>query len=92
MKLQYAAYIASLKKHGHQLTAYRCPDCDKEIETLVPPKGDQYDSLTICPHCGREHFKIVHSDGRVDARLAFTKRGHRVGRTHAARRAAGGTS
>lgn len=79
---KYEAYFARLKKNGDKLSAYRCPYCTKEIETLVPPRGDQYDSLVECPHCGEIHFKVVDDRGHVGTtKLVFIQRARRVGRT-----------
>lgn len=62
----YSAHIAVLKKAGVALTEYPCPYCSKTIETRVPAKSDQYDSVTTCPHCEKWHFKVVYDDGRVE--------------------------
>lgn len=78
---KYKAYIARLKKSGAKLSAYFCPHCAKEIEALVPPRGDRYDSMVECPHCGEMHFKIVDDRGHVDTKLVFIQRARRAGRT-----------
>lgn len=85
LKQEYTAYISRLKKSRTKLVAYPCPACREEIETLVPPKGRKYDSLTECPHCRELHFKVVDAGGRVGVRLVYVERARRLGGTRAAR-------
>jgi len=67
----YDAHIARLKKSGAALTEYACPDCQQPIETLAPPNGQQFSSMVTCPHREKQHFKVVHDDGRVECFVPF---------------------
>lgn len=67
-KEQYHAYIERLRAEGRPLARYACPDCDELLETLQPSADDEpYDTLTVCPHCDRQHFKVVWASGAVEA-------------------------
>ncbi len=65
---EYKAFIARAKVNGAILTSYLCHHCDEWIETLVPPKGDVWDSAVVCPHCNSLHFKVVDDSGHVSVR------------------------
>lgn len=90
LKQQYTAYIARLKKRGDKLASYRCPHCREQIEAPAPPRGQKWDSMVECPHCGNLHFKIVSANRRVEVSPVYIERARRTGRTHAARVRAGG--
>jgi hypothetical protein len=56
---EHDAYMAHWKASGRRTLMYAAPCCGATIETTAPPKGETWDSLTICPHCGEMHFKVV---------------------------------
>lgn len=64
----YLAHVARAKANGAALTSYLCHYCNEWIETLVPPKGDVWDSAVVCPYCNRLHFKVVDDAGHVTVR------------------------
>jgi putative FmdB family regulatory protein len=77
---RYNEYIDRLKKSGAQLTEYRCPDCGRTIEAIVPPKAQVYGSMVECPHCRKMHFKAVFDDGAVNiTRRPFARRARSAG-------------
>jgi hypothetical protein len=66
----YNAWIARVPVT--KLSTFDCPCCAESVQTLRPPKGQTWDSLTICPHCESMCFKVAHDDGRVDAYVPET--------------------
>lgn len=48
-----------LKAGGAKLVSFPCPACNSGIETLPAPKGEQWDSLSSCPHCEALYMKIT---------------------------------
>lgn len=61
----YTRWRARQKQKGAPMRVYCCPHCKGDIETLVPPEGQVYDSMVSCPHCARMHFKVVSAEGEV---------------------------
>lgn len=61
---RYLAHIERVRKTGKRLAAYGCPGCNFAIETLVPARGEQFDTLVECPKCGDQHFRIIRNPRR----------------------------
>lgn len=55
----YTEYNDRLKAEGIKLIAFSCPSCNESIETRPAPKGDTWDTLSNCPHCGSMFMKIT---------------------------------
>lgn len=89
---KYNVWIARMRKAGAKLAVYACPTCHEKIEALVPPRGDQYDSLVECPYCEELHFKAVDANGHVNVKLVCVERARRVGRASATRERLRGAS
>jgi hypothetical protein len=62
---RYNKHIEVRKARGERLASYKCPSCEGTIECSIPARGQIYDSLVECPHCGKMHFKVVYDDGDV---------------------------
>lgn len=61
----YKAYMAKWKRSGNRWGRYRCPDCKALVEAGKPSeRGEQWDSLRTCPHCGLCHMFIA-TYGRI---------------------------
>lgn len=68
LKEWYLAYIERLRAEGRPLLSYKCPCCGEAIEIQRPGAGAILDSMSICVHCDRMHFRISYGDaGRVEA-------------------------
>ena len=60
---QHDDYVARVKASGAPTRTYRTPCCGKELEDPVPHEpGDQWDSLTQCPHCNALYMKVARAD------------------------------
>jgi uncharacterized protein with PIN domain len=68
LKKKYLEFVEKLHRKGVALSSYGCPQCGFKIETVTPPAGQTFDSICQCPECEYTHYKIVHSDGSVEAR------------------------
>jgi hypothetical protein len=55
---EYRAYIAAQKAKGTKLRKYRAPCCGGELEDIVPPRGQVWDSMMCCPYCGGSFFRV----------------------------------
>lgn len=64
---EYTDWLARMRRARVPLAPYCCPECDGEIECVIPPEGQVYDTLACCPHCGGYHFRVVTADGVVTA-------------------------
>lgn len=58
---------------------YKCPDCNKAIETRIPTKAlvsekGFWDSLVECPHCKKLHFKKVWPNGKIEVLIIRQKK------------------
>ena len=62
LRAKHNAYMFQWKASGRRTLAYTAPCCGATIETTAPPKGETWDSLATCPHCGELHFKVVTFD------------------------------
>lgn len=62
---KHQACIAAAKARGARIAAFKCPDCAKAIETLRPPRGDTWDSMSTCPHCDALFHKSLRHKGPV---------------------------
>lgn len=67
MKQYYEQWLEQMRTDGRKLAVYPCPSCTVSIETLAPPKDQIYDSLSVCPHCEKMHFKVVYATGQVES-------------------------
>lgn len=58
-------YMVRCRAAGDRIGVYKCPDCDGDIETILPKRGSTmvYDSLMTCPHCGKLHWMSATSKG-----------------------------
>lgn len=61
-------YEENLKRFS-DIHRYECPVCDYRIGTLIPPIGEIFTSLVICPQCTAQHFKEVDHGGNVQTEL-----------------------
>lgn len=59
LKQKHDEFIAKAKESGAKTLTYRTPCCNKEVEDRVPPKGDVWDTMTVCPHCEKHFFKTA---------------------------------
>lgn len=64
--IEYSAWVARIVASGERLTSYVCPGCDMTLLTLVPPEGDEHDTMVRCAYCNHIHYKIVDDEGRVE--------------------------
>lgn len=55
----YQAAVQALKAKGAKLLAYGCPHCRKILKTLAAPKGEKWDSLSMCPHCDNVYMRFT---------------------------------
>lgn len=55
----YTMYNNRLKADGIKLIAFKCPGCGQSIETRPAPKGEEWDTLSTCPHCSALFMKIT---------------------------------
>lgn len=70
----YTAYFDALKSKGVVLVSLVCPHCEQPIETEAAPKGEQWDTHSMCPHCEVLFFKITSGNRAIGlANLPFTK-------------------
>lgn len=58
-------YIARVKAKGRTIVTFSTP-CGHQLETPAAPKGERWDTLATCHHCGATYIKITIGD-RVDA-------------------------
>ncbi|MBX9868181.1 MAG: hypothetical protein K2X63_00140 [Burkholderiaceae bacterium] len=58
LKQQHEAFIARIKATGAKTLTYTAPCCGKSIEDRAAPKGDVWDTLAMCPHCGEKYMKV----------------------------------
>jgi len=63
----YSEWLMRMDAIAADLAEYPCPSCKGTIRTRRPPRGEVYDSATICPHCDGLHFKVVYPGGTVNA-------------------------
>lgn len=62
----YNVWLARARKNKRALAPFFCPSCYGELYTQRPPKGEVYDSLSVCPLCEVTFMKITDSNGTVD--------------------------
>ncbi|GJL84144.1 MAG: hypothetical protein DHS20C01_37780 [marine bacterium B5-7] len=65
------AWIAAAKQAGKTLCEYTCPYCGVTNETLLPPRGEVYDSVTFCMHCNEPYMRTTSSDGETVTNAIF---------------------
>ncbi len=65
MAAVHAGYIASLQVRGLQVLTFDAPCCGEPIETRAAPRGQQWDTLSMCHHCGALFMKITTSTKAV---------------------------
>lgn len=58
LKLEHAELIGRCK-HGKRVLAFDCPKCAEQIETPAAPKGEDWNSMAVCPHCQALYMKLV---------------------------------
>jgi Zn finger protein HypA/HybF involved in hydrogenase expression len=66
LKARHDEYIEKCRAAGAKLTAYRAPCCGGLLEARVAPRGQVWDTMAQCPHCGGLYLKITKGD-RVTA-------------------------
>lgn len=59
---KHRMYVKRAKEGGAKFTKYSCPECLTVIETLQAPKGQDWDTVALCPHCLKLHVKLTHGD------------------------------
>lgn len=57
--ISYTNHVIKTKAAGKPLSGYECPYCGFYLETLTPPKGQLYNSLTTCPVCDEIHYRVA---------------------------------
>jgi hypothetical protein len=59
LKLKHDEYIAKCRAAGDKLVAYRVPCCGGLLETRAAPRGEVWDTVSQCPHCGHLYIKLT---------------------------------
>lgn len=60
--IKYTDHVIKTKAAGKPLSGYECLYCGFRLETLTPPKGELYNSLTTCPVCNEIHYRVAVND------------------------------
>lgn len=61
LKQKHEAYIAKIKAGRGKTLTFKAPCCGAEIEDRAALKGETWDTLTTCPHCGELFMKVATS-------------------------------
>lgn len=61
LKQKHEAFITKIKADGGKTLEFKAPCCGAEIEDRAAPKGETWDTLTTCPHCGELFIKVTTS-------------------------------
>lgn len=59
LKAKNDEYFARMRDQGRKLVAYHAPCCKGLLETLAAPRGQVWDTMAQCPHCGGMYLKIT---------------------------------
>lgn len=64
LRQSHHSYIERAKAAGMRVITYTAPCCGAQVETTAPKRrGEQWDTLTVCPNCGTQGLKVVKRDG-----------------------------
>lgn len=55
----YCAWLGRTLTRGISLAKYKCPHCESDLYSSIPPVGDVTDTLITCPVCAELSFKVV---------------------------------
>lgn len=61
LKAEYDDWTNKLKAKGIKFVPYKVPCCGGQLESRLASKGDVWDTLATCPHCGGLYMKITTS-------------------------------
>jgi hypothetical protein len=56
---QHREFIQRVKDNGGKTLTYKTPCCDKELEDRAAPKGNEWDTMSVCPYCGTHYMKFI---------------------------------
>lgn len=59
LKQDYRVFISRCRANGAPLLRFKCPQCNRDIETLAATQGDEWNSISICPFCNAIYMKVV---------------------------------
>jgi Zn finger protein HypA/HybF involved in hydrogenase expression len=62
---QHNAYIQRLKERGAKTAVYKTPCCGNDVEDRLAEKGEKWDTMCTCAHCGTSYFKVASDSGIV---------------------------
>lgn len=59
VKRLQSKFMQQCRTGGAAILRFPCPACGTEIETLAAPRGETWDSLSVCPECDAMFMKVV---------------------------------
>lgn len=59
LKQKHEEFIAKIKANGGNTLTFVAPCCSQEIEDRAGNKGETWDTLATCPHCGTLYMKVT---------------------------------